>query len=210
MFYYKQSPWIIRRVEGEENSIFLTFDDGPDPESTPPILNLLRAHGVRTSFFVIGEKARQHPDLIERMYAEGHSVHSHSLDHRYDVYFKNKALLKDWICESLTALTVQTGQKHSCFRPPAGVITPPLVEASRELKVPLILWNHRFFDTTLPWTPRKALANAGSVTSGDIVLLHDQQKQVRLPAFLTTLEIYLAALQQRGFRLRALSETGLV
>ncbi|MBC7370790.1 MAG: polysaccharide deacetylase family protein [Bdellovibrionaceae bacterium] len=210
MFYFGSSPWIIRKVTCTENKVYLTFDDGPNPEVTPKVLDALQKSGAFASFFVIGEKASAYPELIARMIEEGHSVHSHSADHRYDIYFRRKDTLKDWIAASLTALGALTGLRHRSFRPPAGVVTPPMVQVARALNVPLVLWNHRFFDTALTWTTKKAVSNAAILKPGDIVLLHDDQKSLRADLFVETLSIYIAEIQKRGFSLRPLGETGLV
>jgi peptidoglycan/xylan/chitin deacetylase (PgdA/CDA1 family) len=206
MFFFKKSPWIIRNIQSSQKDIFLTFDDGPDAVLTPLVLDLLREFGVQATFFVIGAKARQHPELIQRMLAEGHGVLSHSSDHRYERYFQGKRILKTWLSESLQELGQQTKSTQTSFRPPAGVLTPPLLEAAEELRVPLILWNHRFFDTTLRWSEEKALKSAERLKAGDIVLLHDHQRPERRKNFLQTLRKYLHQIQERGYVCRSLSE----
>jgi peptidoglycan/xylan/chitin deacetylase (PgdA/CDA1 family) len=206
MFFFKKSPWIVRRISGTENEIYLTFDDGPTSDFTPQVLDLLKAKGALATFFVIGAHAKAHPELVKRMLREGHAVMSHSLDHRYDLYFKNANALKTWIEASLAQLSADTGQNHKTFRPPAGILTPPLLQAAAELKTPLLLWSQRFFDTNLQWTLSKALKSAQGLIAGDIVLLHDRQKIRRQDDFLETLATYLHAIGQRGYLCRPLSE----
>ena len=71
----------IVAVRTAEKLIALTFDDGPDPEWTPPVLDALARHGMRATFFVVGERAERHPELVARILAEGHETGSHSWDH---------------------------------------------------------------------------------------------------------------------------------
>jgi len=207
MFFFGHERYVVRKIKTAQKEIFLTFDDGPDPDLTPQVLDLLRETKAHASFFVIGEKAQAHPEILQRILREGHSVLSHSLDHRYDLYFRGKDSLKTWLQKSLLQLEQQTGVKQSVFRPPAGVLTPPLIQAARELKIPLVLWNHRFYDTALPWTENRAAKNAATLVPGDIVLLHDRQRKQNRTLFLKTLRKYLQEVQQRGYLCASLSNS---
>lgn len=198
---------LIRRVPRTSDEVFLTFDDGPCPELTPKVLDLLKAAGFRASFFVIGERARRHPELIQRMIREGHGVFSHSDDHRYRHYFRGKSHLKNWISGSLERLAQTTQRPTKLFRPPAGIVTPPLVKAARELKVPLVLWNHRFYDTARTWTVRRAQKSLRRLEAGDIILLHDRQDASQREIFLETLAVYLQGIQSHSLRSAPLSES---
>lgn len=206
MFFFRRNPLIIRKIHTVKPEIFLTFDDGPTKELTPRILDLLQEAQVTATFFVIGRKAQENPKILKRMLAEGHTVLSHSLDHRYDLYFRGKERLKTWLRESLQSLDLQTGLRQRAFRPPAGVLTPPLVAAAQEMNIPLVLWNHRFFDTTFLWTEDMALKSARSLNSGDIILLHDCQKPAHQELFLKTLCKYLQAIASQGYVCRSLND----
>lgn len=191
---------VLRKLPCIEKQIYLTFDDGPCPETTPHVLDLLYAHGAQGNFFVIGTRARQNPEILQRIKQEGHGIFSHSLDHDYRNYFKGKSGLKMWIQESLQDLEDQSGVVQSIFRPPAGVLTPPLVAAATELQIPLLLWNHRFFDSVSPWSEEKSIKSLQSFRSGDIVLLHDWQRQKNRDIFLRTLHLYLQGIRNQGYR----------
>jgi peptidoglycan/xylan/chitin deacetylase (PgdA/CDA1 family) len=179
--------------------LYLTFDDGPDNFSTASVLDLLDRQQVRATFFVISEKVQQHSQLFERIKSTGHAVGNHSLDHRYSAFFKGKRALKNWIEQSESILKASLGEKTIGFRPPAGVQTPELYTVVRELGMPLVLWQTRFFDTTFTWTQRRALRSLKTARSGDIILLHDRQSLARLPKFLETLEAYILAAKSAGF-----------
>jgi peptidoglycan/xylan/chitin deacetylase (PgdA/CDA1 family) len=199
MFSFKRSPLLIRKINTNKAEIYLTFDDGPDAQCTPAVLDLLREEGALATFFVIGDRARKYPALVERMIHEGHSVFSHSIDHRYRHYFRSRAGLKTWLTESLRDLEAQTKSQQKVFRPPAGVLTPPLMSLSQELGIPLILWTHRFYDSTRPWIESAAHKSALKIRPGDIVLLHDSQKSQNCSIFLKTLRFYLQDVKKRGF-----------
>ncbi|MES2855743.1 MAG: polysaccharide deacetylase family protein, partial [Bdellovibrionota bacterium] len=95
---------IVRKIDARANEtapkIYLTFDDGPDRESTPLVLDVLRAKNVRSTFFAIAEKARENPELIRRIIEEGHSIGNHSIDHKYGVFFKGRNAMLKWIDSS--------------------------------------------------------------------------------------------------------------
>lgn len=198
---------LTRRIPEVTDRVFLTFDDGPCPELTPRVLDLLKAARFQASFFVIGERARQFPELIQRMIREGHGVFSHSIDHRYGHYFRGKNHLKGWISGSLEQLNRETGSPSRLFRPPAGVVTPPLVQAAAELKTPLVLWNHRFYDRTRPWTAARAQRSLRRLVPGDIVLLHDRQKASQREVFMETLAVYVQGILSKSLRSGALDES---
>lgn len=206
MFAGKSHPYVIQKLHSNSlKHVYLTFDDGPDPRSTPAILDLLEQLQISATFFVIGNQARIHSDLIRRMLLAGHEVFSHSIDHRYAHYFKAEAALRQWIEASLKDLEQITQRPQTVFRPPAGVLTPPLLCAARSLQAPLVLWNHRFFDTVLEWNMRRAEKSLRRLAPGDLILLHDRQKTHRLDRFLFTLKNYIQSAQDHGFELKALS-----
>lgn len=204
MFFLGDSPQIVRKITGRPGEIFLTFDDGPS-DFTARVLDALNDAGARAAFFVIGTEARRRPDILRRALKEGHAVLSHSMEHSYTHYFRNRAHLRGWIQDSLKELSDLSGVEQNIFRPPAGVITPPLIQAARDLNVPLILWNHRFYDTAFAWTSRKANRSLAKTQSGDIVLLHDRQKPEWRDSFTHTLKTYLNMANEKGLRTTALS-----
>jgi peptidoglycan/xylan/chitin deacetylase (PgdA/CDA1 family) len=205
VFYLKKNPLIIRQIPDLSNEIFLTFDDGPTLDTTPLVLDLLKSENWKATFFVIGSQAVTHKSLIQRTLREGHAVMSHSVDHRYGHYFRSQSHLKNWIHHSLEDLTQLTQIPQKSFRPPAGILTPPLVRAAAELNVPLVLWNHRFFDTNSSFSKQKIQKNLDAIRPGDIVLLHDRQSPHRREEFLESLALYLQSLKAKGFAGQALN-----
>ena len=199
MFYFKSHPNIIKRIPSPEAMVYLTFDDGPSVDLTEKVLDLLKQERAKGSFFVIGERALQHPEIIKRTLAEGHAVLSHSIDHDYRKYLQSLGPIKDWLQTSLLQLEKTFAIQSTIFRPPAGVLTPPLVQAAQQLNISLILWNHRFFDTKFKWTIAKANRSLKKINSGDIVLLHDYQNPQHHDQFLMTLRHYIREIHKKNF-----------
>ncbi len=134
---------MLRRVSDFPKSVFLTFDDGPDPVGTPQVLETLRRHSAKATFFVIADCARRHRDILRDILREGHSVGNHSLDHAYRNYWRGVPALKEWVTSADSILRAE-GVEPVGFRPPAGVMTPNLRIALRELGQPVVMWNERF------------------------------------------------------------------
>ncbi len=204
MFSWHEPPSVIRRISTNTKSIFLTFDDGPTAETTPHVLDLLEKHNAKATFFVIGKKADNLSHLITRMKTEGHVVLSHSIDHSYSNYFLSAKNIGQWMKNSMEHLQQLSGQAQHGFRPPAGVLNPPLLKASQDLQLPIILWNQRFFDSVFKLTPVKIQKRLHQLRAGDIVLLHDCQKKNNRTTFLNALELLMTSLKSEGFDFQAI------
>jgi peptidoglycan/xylan/chitin deacetylase (PgdA/CDA1 family) len=194
----------LRKISSNDKSLYLTFDDGPFEENTASVIDLLRKHKAKATFFVVVERAQKQKTLCRDMLAGGHSIGNHSLDHRYSQFFGSHARLKKWVSDSKKQLDQLIGCEAVGFRSPAGVRTPVLNKVLRELQEPLILWNSRFYDTTFKWNKAAAVQSLRELAPGSIVLLHDRQRATHFPTFLKTLDAYLRAARQSGFELRCL------
>lgn len=195
---------MLRRVPGHAQSVFLTFDDGPDPVGTLPVLEVLKKYNAKATFFVIAEKIRRNPELLREILRQGHTLGNHSWDHNYRNFWRGVDALKDWIRRGDEELRKE-GAFSVGFRPPAGVITPKLRRAAADLGQPIIMWNERFYDAVLPWGGWRARRSAAKLEGGSIVLLHDRQSAVRVNDFCKTLDTYLACLKDRGLKFEALT-----
>ena len=105
---------------GEEHAATLTFDDGPDPEYTPRVLDVLGRHGVRGAFFLIGERARRAPGVVGRIVAEGHDLGNHTWSHR-SLWLCGPAETARQVREGHDAIADTAGQAPRFFRPPWGM-----------------------------------------------------------------------------------------
>lgn len=154
------------------HAIVLTFDDGPHPEVTPKVLEVLKNKQVPATFFCIGKNAEAHPELVNRIVSEGHCIGNHSYSH--DVmfgFFTKKKVVQDIELCSAT-LNKITRQDITYFRPPFGVTNPNIKRALKKSSYITIGWSLRTLDTVKKEkTIKKRLSK---IKSGDIVLFHDR------------------------------------
>lgn len=199
----------VRSILSSEakNEIFLTFDDGPDDFTTPKVLDLLAEQRAKATFFVIAQKASSSRSLLRRIRDEGHSIGNHSLDHEYRHFFGGKKKILEWVSESEMRISDLIGAPTVGFRPPAGVHTPELRSSLSTLRMPMILWNIRFYDAVFSWSPSRADRSLKWMSEGSIILLHDRQKLEKRKLFLATLSGYIQGIQNRGFVLKGLNQT---
>lgn len=193
----------VRNVSSPGCNIYLTFDDGPNLEVTPHVLDMLKEFGVKATFFVVADRAKDCPELLIRMMDEGHSIGNHSLDHTYSVFFKGHKAMRTWIEKSEDILK-EFRVKSVGFRPPVGIRTPELARSLRDLGIPMILWNQRCYDAVRAFTPEKAQELVERSQAGDIILLHDRQRPEWKENFLVGLRILL-----EGFKKNNLTIDGL-
>ncbi len=158
---------------GQSDGVYLTFDDGPDENFTPRILDLLARLAAKASFFVVGEKATQSPQLVARIFAEGHTVGNHSFSHQRMVV-RRSAFLLDEITRTDEILTGITGEKPTLFRPPYGQFGPGLLRALKKTKHEMVLWNDSVQDFKASTTAKTISSRFRKICGpGKILLLHD-------------------------------------
>ena len=182
--------------------VAITIDDGPDPEITPVVLEMLDAHGAKATFFCIAERASRHPELCRRIVERGHSVQNHSQRHSHAFALLGIAGFVREIGQAQESLTRASGQAPQFFRAPAGLRNPLLAPALHRLDLRLVSWTRRGYDT-VQRDPARVLARlAGSLAAGDIVLLHDgnaARTRSGTPVVLAVLPRVAASLPARGF-----------
>lgn len=155
------------------NEIAITIDDGPNPEVTPIVLDILDRYAAKASFFCIAEKAQRYPDLCREIVKRGHTVENHSMRHKYHMPF---LLLGGWFDElnaAQKALTDITGICPRFFRPPVGLRNPLLDPVLSRLDLQLVSWTRRGFDTVEKDAKVVLAKLLRSLKAGDILLLHD-------------------------------------
>lgn len=192
----------VRRIPSSAAApvMYLSFDDGPDPKATPVILDALAEQGCAATFFLVAERAERAHGLVSRILEAGHAIGNHSLDHRWNVYFRGPRAMLCWIDEAERRLQDLSGRETVGFRSPAGVRTPPLHWALQKLGIPLVHWDVRYFDRAVAWTASRARRGLAGARPGSIVLLHDTHAPPHLDGFLRTLRLFLAEARRRGFR----------
>jgi peptidoglycan/xylan/chitin deacetylase (PgdA/CDA1 family) len=181
--------------KSDGNELALTFDDGPHPEYTPQILDILKNNGVKATFFVIGKNAELYPELVERMVREGHTVGNHTYAHRPIHEQKEEGFYRDVLKNRslLSGFSVKDG----LFRPPGGVCDEKVLALGKKLDYDVILWTVDTEDWKAPATERIVNAVLQNVKGGDIILMHDYVAgQSNTPA---ALEELLPALLEKGY-----------
>lgn len=166
--------WPALNGRGRPGHLALTFDDGPDPDSTPRFLDRLAQLDLRATFFLLGQMAVRSPDLTRRLADEGHEVAVHSWDHTNHLRHLPGRRTRDQLARTTDLLEAQTGVRPTLFRPPYGALTTAGLSAARDLGLTTVLWTAWGKDWTRTCTPASVLAQAtAGVLDGGTVLLHD-------------------------------------
>jgi peptidoglycan/xylan/chitin deacetylase (PgdA/CDA1 family) len=148
--------------------VFLTFDDGPDPEITPFVLDLLKNYNWKATFFCVGENILKNHELYQRILSEGHTIGNHTMRHEKGTETEFEAYLES---------VKKFNEIHPTrlFRPPYGKITNKQKQAvGKEMKI--IMWSWLTYDFDLSYPSEQILKDANKLKSGDIVVLHDNSK----------------------------------
>jgi peptidoglycan/xylan/chitin deacetylase (PgdA/CDA1 family) len=175
--------------------VCLTFDDGPTPDATPRVLDLLDGFQAKATFFCIGENAVAHPELVKEIVRRGHCVENHSYHHRNTFAFYGLPRLRREVDSAQAAITAITGRSPQFFRAPAGFRSPLLdpVLSTRGLRY--VSWTRRGFDT-IRGNPARVLRRlTRGLAAGDVLLLHDTG-----PVVLDVLPKLLEEIALRGLK----------
>lgn len=156
----------------DQRRIALTFDDGPDPQTTPALLELLRKHNIKATFFVIGTKAEKHPAIIKQLTNAGHLVANHSYSHPWYFNFLFGKALKKQILRTKAILKEIMGSDSLFFRPPMGLTNPHYRKILKKNNMRIVGWDIRTFDKN-----RKKHQIIKKIfkkkCNGSIILMHD-------------------------------------
>jgi len=204
-------PILYHQGAGGEHEVAITFDDGPSPEWTPKILDILRARGVKAAFFLLGKNCEDYPGLVQRIVAEGHEIGNHTYSHR------NLAVMSEWQMELELNLTQRllesyTGRSTTLFRPPYNADSnptdiaelAPLSMAEKQLGYTVVLEKIDPQDWARPGTDEIVQRVKDLRNEGNIILLHDAGgDRSETVAALPRIIDYL---QARGDRIVSLSQ----
>ena len=163
-------PTVLWRKDKNKKVIYLTFDDGPTEEITRWILKTLNDFNIKATFFCIGNNAEKHPEILDEIRKNGHTVGIHGYEHRRGLYKDNEVFFSD-IEKSKNII------KSNLFRPPHGNLTPRQAKKLKDLGYNVVLWDviTRDYNTSLP--EEKVLDIAKRYTrNGSIVVFHDSLK----------------------------------
>ncbi len=157
-----------------DNKVAITFDDGPD-QNTLSVLETLKKHSVKATFFCIGHKIEKHPEIMQLIVNEGHSVGNHSYAHSNYFPLFSKKKMRIELQKTSAIIEDYTSKVCQMFRPPFGVINPKVAKAARDTNHKIIGWNLRTFDTKR--SDKKVLKTIQKkLKSGSVLLLHDDRE----------------------------------
>lgn len=194
----------LPEAAAQRGEVAITFDDGPDPEVTPRVLDLLDAYRARASFFCVGERAAAAPGLVREIVRRGHSVENHSHRHSTAFGWYGPWRLRRELEAAQRALADAAGAPPVFFRAPFGTRNPLLDLALARLGLTLVSWTRRGFDT-VDGDPARVLQRlVNGLAPGDVLLLHDgvtvRARRGGAPTALAVLPRVLERLADRGLK----------
>lgn len=166
---------MLNRLKTTDKCVALTFDDGVDPIQTPKVLDVLKKYDVQACFFVIGEKAEAHPEIIKRIVAERHIIGNHSYSHQsiFPFYPTQKMVLD--LQKTDDIIHKITGLRMKLFRPPFGITNPYVMQAVLRLRYTSVGWSIRSLDTKNRPIEKTLQHVMQKIHPGGIILLHDDR-----------------------------------
>ncbi|OYD95213.1 polysaccharide deacetylase [Nostoc sp. 'Peltigera membranacea cyanobiont' 210A] len=159
------------KLTPEQKVIALTFDDGPWPESTGQVLDILKKNQIKGTFFLIGQNVKNYPGLVKREIAEGHVIGNHTWHHWYQ--FLNPQAAAYEIDHTADLIYQVTGIKTNLFRPPGGIMHNGVASYARNSKYAIIRWSSDSVDYSRPAVPKLINNVFRRAKPGGIVLMHD-------------------------------------
>jgi peptidoglycan/xylan/chitin deacetylase (PgdA/CDA1 family) len=162
----------ITRLPSGPKSVALTFDDGPNPDATPLILDALAERGVRATFFILGRHAEQWPELVRRVAAEGHSIGNHGYFHR-KLHFRSPTYVRNDLTLGTRAIEQIAGVHPRLFRAPHGFRSPWVTPIARSLGQRTVGWSFGVWDSDRPGRDVIVERILNGAKPGSILLLHD-------------------------------------
>lgn len=203
----------------KRNEIALTIDDGPDPRVTPEVLDILDNYRVKATFFCIGNKALQYPELCREIMRRGHLIGNHSQQHRH--YFSLLGIngFTREIESAQETLFNITGKRPQFFRAPAGLRNPFLAPALSRLRLILVSWSVRGFDTRIKSVEKVSKRLMAGLRPGAILLLHDGNAALskphtttkkNIPVILAVLPALLQAAKKQNLHFVTLQDAALI
>ena len=184
-------PSLVWKKNTDQKKIWITFDDGPNEEVTPYLINVLEKFDIKATFFIIGNQAKKYPELVKLIINNGHKIGNHSFSHLNGFSTNNNKYLED----------VEQAKKYidsDIFRPPFGKITPfQIKNLKKDFKI--IMWDIMSWDFKENIYPNKIYKNViDNVENGSIILFHNNLKSYN--NLKNSLEIILEKLKDKGYQ----------
>jgi len=164
------------RLPGEKAAVFLTFDDGPTPDITPRVMEMLQSYDAKATFFLIGDKLNRHPGIARELHRQGHALGNHTWNH-LNASKVSRATYYANIDKTQRLLEHYGWNKQKLFRPPYGRITPGMVHRLYRNGYRTVLWTHLAWDFAPHISPLQSVEILKTkIRPGDIIVFHDSTK----------------------------------
>ncbi|HWR56717.1 MAG TPA: polysaccharide deacetylase family protein [Negativicutes bacterium] len=202
---WKREGIVVTMVDTRTQAVALTFDDGPQPEVTPKLLEILRRHKAHATFFVLGSQADKHPDIVKKTMAQGNEIANHGYGHQFTRYNNLDYAIED-IETANQSIKKITGVNNRLFRPPGGYLSDAMVDYCRRQKYLIVTWTWN--QDTKDWTfiSGQQIANhiLQNLEPGQIIILHDGGSQRE--EMLKGVDLLLTGLEAKGYKAVTVSE----
>ncbi len=188
----------VWNIPNADNTIYLTFDDGPTPEITVQVLEILEKHHIKATFFCIGDNVRKYPEIVQKIISKEHSVGNHTYSHLKGWKTPTKTYISNTEACEIKLNSLFKIHNSKLFRPPYGKITPWQSYKLRKLGYKIIMWDVLSKDYDVSLSPETCYENViNNVTSGSIIVFHDSVKAQK--NVLNSLDKTISTLKSKGF-----------
>lgn len=201
MFLEKRSPEVIYSIDTQEAMVALTIDDGPDPETTVEILEVLSAHDAQATFFLLSDNISGNEELVEQILAEGHEIGNHLTSQKPSILY-SKSEFESQLLQAHEALSQFAALRW--FRPGSGWYNNAMLSTLAKYDYQCVLGSVYPFDAAVPSSQFASMYVLWRVKPGAIIVLHDSEG--RGERTVETLNTILPELMEQGFRVTTLSE----
>jgi peptidoglycan/xylan/chitin deacetylase (PgdA/CDA1 family) len=193
----------IPAASAARGEVALTIDDGPFPDVTPAVLDVLDSHNARVSFFCVGERVHEHPRIIAEAVDRGHKIENHTWSHPTGFFFLPPSRLAHEIDKAQDAIRAVAGRQPEYFRAPAGIRSPWLEPILHRRGLRLASWTRRGYDTATRSPSRVIGRLLTGLAPGHVLLLHDGPASTGTPGdhmILSVLPDLLGEIKRRGLK----------
>lgn len=189
----------------KEKVVALTFDDGPHPIYTPQVLDILDQYQAKATFFMIGSRMEEYPDIVKEVAARGHLIANHTYTHPYNLRTLSPEKLKWEIDQCQLSMQHIAGQNTYLFRPPRGILNQEIIKMLQEKGYRIALWGICVYQRKIPTPEMMATRVINHAHPGQIILIHDGRTDFRWKDVEAT-RLIVKSLSQQGYRFVTLEE----
>lgn len=188
-----------------EKVIALTFDDGPHPVYTPRILDILDEYQVKATFFMIGSRMEEYPEIVKEVSDQGHLIANHTYSHPSNLKTESLTNVLAEVSQCQSSISRLSGQNNQLFRPPRGILSPAIITTLQKQGYRIVLWSISADHHDAPTPELMALRVIKHAHPGAIVLIHDGRTESRWKDVEAT-RLIIKYLSGQGYRFVTLEE----